>query len=327
MWTAVASVVLILGVVSAADVETNSIDGFQDSKDWSSSSTVMAKCTYVNCNAFCRSIGYITGHCIGDSCICTMPREENGNYTIVQASLILNSCDQIKCNQICQLLGFKRGICSGDTCECTQIEETEDTLELCNINLCEQLCLPGRFLLWGQVQMRYNSGNPGIDSTVDTSTQSLSDCQPLVCEQLCRRIKRQGGVCVNGHCKCDIFSQLQSLLKFSGQQSSKTRSMDCIDSQCSSACRRMHYDDGSCIGGNCECHALFPIEGSSVPVPLDDNSCHRRQCRNFCLSAGFNGSNCEGIKCRCGIKLHRKRKIRLPRMSYEIKKIETNTLV
>ncbi|XP_022828887.1 tenascin-like isoform X3 [Spodoptera litura] len=157
------------------------------------------------------------------------------------------------------------------------------------------------------------------------------DCNPTACDQLCRRLKFPGGVCVNGRCKCDNFlsendvepeisnySQLEDLgikeavLELSPSDLEAISSLEdeplsevdeaerssCSLSACEQYCHRLKLPGGACVNGRCKCDK-FLSDQDELENGFSANDCNPTACDQLCRRLKFPGGVCVNGRCKC----------------------------
>ncbi|XP_050561466.1 uncharacterized protein LOC118263714 [Spodoptera frugiperda] len=158
------------------------------------------------------------------------------------------------------------------------------------------------------------------------------DCNPTACDQLCRRLKFPGGVCVNGRCKCDNFrseneavseispSDFEALSSLGDDLENGFAANHCSSSAaCDRLCRSLKLPGGACVYGRCKCNTdpisedavleLSPsdLEGFSAiedePLSEDEeaerSSCSLSACEQYCHRLKLPGGTCVNGRCKC----------------------------
>ncbi|KAM3968320.1 antimicrobial protein 6Tox [Aphomia sociella] len=226
-------------VVSEYDV-TQTNDGFGK------------KCIDYQCTTFCNSIGYIFGHCNGNSCICTFPKEETRLEETVRSD-----CNDVSCEDMCHNNEMGLGQCLRNRCFCdkTMRQNTDikpKNLQTCDAKKCNDIC---RKLGFASGDCLGDKCNCHTHITVHGKVDS---CSPIFCEQACRRLGVRGGVCVGNKCKCDLLLQNQETI-FDPEQDKA----GCDKARCNQLCKRMGFHGGKCFGNKCKCDVRVMLESDS----------------------------------------------------------------
>ncbi|XP_069355412.1 tenascin-like isoform X1 [Maniola hyperantus] len=255
------------------------------------------------------------------------------------------SCNDGSCYRTCRRLGFDFGVCVGDTCECRKFHKDNELLEQndipsldesftrsglggCNPSACDQLCrrlkFPGGVCVNGRCKCDNFRQEPelleqnDIPSLDEGFTRSgLDGCNPSACDQLCRRLKFPGGVCVNGRCKCDNFRrEPEAMMEREVEEQVQAR---CTNTGCSILCHLLGFRYGVCVGDTCKCSNVLRTDVlelslsqgmkedivNSVEPNVDTvvteavRNCDPLACMMWCQELGFLGGSCILDKCRC----------------------------
>ncbi|XP_052738192.1 uncharacterized protein LOC112054350 isoform X5 [Bicyclus anynana] len=193
----------------------------------------------------------------------------------------VKSCNEAACKVVCRMLGFNTGTCDGDTCECSKLHNNDEQTQRNTIPSLDEVKTE---------QIEHNEV-PSVDE--NDIGEGVRGCDPVGCDQLCRRLKFPGGVCVNGRCKCDNFRlQTEAVIEYTMNDVSK-----CNGAACSAMCHRLGYRYGVCVNDNvCRCSNALSDEEAVVNTIKD---CDKEKCNHFCQRLGFQWGWCDGGLCRC----------------------------
>ncbi|XP_023949885.1 tenascin isoform X2 [Bicyclus anynana] len=221
-------------------------------------------CDPVGCDQLCRRLKFPGGVCVNGRCKCD-------NFRLQTEAVIENTmndvskCNGAACSAMCHRLGYRYGVCVNDNvCRCSNALSDE--------------------------QIEHNEV-PSVDE--NDIGEGVRGCDPVGCDQLCRRLKFPGGVCVNGRCKCDNFRlQTEAVIEYTMNDVSK-----CNGAACSAMCHRLGYRYGVCVNDNvCRCSNALSDEEAVVNTIKD---CDKEKCNHFCQRLGFQWGWCDGGLCRC----------------------------
>ncbi|KAJ8724837.1 hypothetical protein PYW07_015795 [Mythimna separata] len=234
-------------------------------------------CNPQACHQLCRRIKQAGGACVNGRCKCD---HFLGTEDAVDeySELDTRRCRITKCNRTCTRRGYEGATCVEGRCKCYNTTKTplpiselsEDPSKRgCNPQACHQLCRrikrSGGACVNGRCKCDIFLGAEVSEESLPVSELSEDPtkrgCNPQACHQLCRRIKRSGGACVNGRCKCDIF------LGAEGNAIDEYPEVDtrrvCSKWQCNRTCTRRGYAGARCVNGWCKCHDKIQKEDAT----------------------------------------------------------------
>ncbi|XP_045763614.1 tenascin-like isoform X4 [Maniola jurtina] len=303
------------------------------------------------CDQLCRRLKFPGGVCVNGRCKCDNFRrepeilEQNDIPSLDEGvtGAGLGGCDPNACDQLCRRLKFPGGVCVNGRCKCDNFRQEPEVLEQndipsldesvietglggCDPNACNQLCrrlkFPGGVCVNGRCKCDNFRREPEILEQNDISSldsaigTELGGCNPNACDQLCRRLKLPGGVCVNGRCKCDNFRQEPETMM--EREVEEQLQAGCTNAGCSILCHLLGYRYGVCIGNTCKCsNALRTADGLEISLGQEIKedivnsvarnavvtkavrNCDPLACMMGCQELGFPGGSCFLDKCRC----------------------------
>ncbi|XP_045763611.1 tenascin-like isoform X2 [Maniola jurtina] len=299
-------------------------------------------CNDGSCDRTCRLLGFDSGVCVGDTCECRKFHRDNDKRKLNDILSVdegitgsgLDGCNPNACDQLCRRLKFPGGVCVNGRCKCDNFRREPEILEQndipsldegvtgaglggCDPNACDQLCrrlkFPGGVCVNGRCkcdnfrqepEVLEQNDIPSLDESVIET--GLGGCDPNACNQLCRRLKFPGGVCVNGRCKCDNFRREPEILEQNDISSLDsaigTELGGCNPNACDQLCRRLKLPGGVCVNGRCKCDNFRQEPETMMEREVEEQlqaGCTNAGCSILCHLLGYRYGVCIGNTCKC----------------------------
>ncbi|XP_022828886.1 tenascin-like isoform X2 [Spodoptera litura] len=203
-------------------------------------------------------------------------------------------CNPTACDQLCRRLKFPGGVCVNGRCKCDNfLSENDVEPEISNYSQLEDLGI---------------KDGPETDSVV-----KKTECNPIFCDDRCRKLKFPSGACVKGHCKCDhTHNAEEAVLELSPSDLEAISSLEdeplsevdeaerssCSLSACEQYCHRLKLPGGACVNGRCKCDK-FLSDQDELENGFSANDCNPTACDQLCRRLKFPGGVCVNGRCKC----------------------------